>query len=106
MTQLVVDDAMLTILSQAKGLAEVRDGLGRLVGFYAPAGTQNARLYAQAASRIDPEEIKRRKAEPGPYHTTREVFEHPKSQTQDEQTRAYLQNKIDRLTERDECATP
>src|SRR5262245_54710355 len=64
MTHLIVDGAMLTILSQVKGLVEIQDPNGRVIGFFAPTSMQKARLYAQAAARIDPAEIERRKRTP------------------------------------------
>jgi hypothetical protein len=106
MTRLTADDAMLALLRQAKELAEVCDASGRVVGFFAPVALEHAATYAEAAARIDPAEIQRRKTEPGRNYTTREVFEHLLSLTQDEKMRASLQTTIERLAERDRCDTP
>src|SRR5262245_1461819 len=120
MITLTVDDATLALLKQATGLAEIRDASGAVVGFFAPISVERARQYAQAAAQIDPvelqrrkeaaktdwAEIERRKREEPSGRTTREVFEHLQSITEDAATRAYLQAKIDALRERDGCATP
>jgi hypothetical protein len=66
-------------LEPACGLVEVRDVAGAVLGFFAPASMQLARLYAQAAARIDPDEIKRRKESGGRTYTTQEVLDHLRS---------------------------
>jgi hypothetical protein len=106
MTSLIADEGMLTILSQAKELTEIRDSSGKVIGFFAPVALENAHIYAKIAAGIDPLEIQRRKEWKEPGVSTREVFEHLKSLTKDAQMREYLQAKIDRLVERDRCATP
>jgi hypothetical protein len=76
---LTVDDNVLALLRQAKGLAEIRDASGTIVGFFAPVSLERAHLYAQAAAQADPAEIKRRKEAGGKTHTTQEVMEHLRS---------------------------
>lgn len=105
MSHLVADDAMLAILNQAKDLTEIRDATGKVVGIFAPSSSEKARMLARAAAHVDLAEIQRRKEANLPGKTTREVFEHLKTLTQDEPTRAYLQSKIDRLAQRDACDT-
>jgi hypothetical protein len=61
MTSLIADDAMLAVLRQAAGLAEIRDTRGEVVGFFAPVSLEQARRYAEAAARIDRAELERRK---------------------------------------------
>ena len=95
MTTLTADEAMLAVLRQANGLAEIRDPSGAIVGFFAPVSLERAHLHAQAAARIDPTEIKRRKESERQGHTTREVFEHLKSLTADPAMQAYLRQKIE-----------
>ena len=70
MITLTADANMLAILSQAKGLAEIRDTSGKVIGFYAPSAIKDAQAYANAAAQIDREEIERRKhsKEPGVTH--------------------------------------
>jgi hypothetical protein len=106
MTHLIADDAMLAVLNQVKELTEIRDVRGNVIGFYAPKDLEDARQYVRAVAHIDPAEIERRKAANLPGRTTREVFEHLKSLTKDEQLRGYLDTKIKGLTERDACHTP
>jgi hypothetical protein len=79
MNTLTADEAMLAILQQAKGLAEIRDVNGTIVGFFAPVSVERAHLYVQAAAQIDPQEIKRRKEAGGKTHTTQEVLDHLRS---------------------------
>jgi hypothetical protein len=79
MITLTADDALLALLRQANGLAEIRDASGTIVGFFAPVSLERAHLYAQKAAQIDPTEIQRRKAAGGPTHTTTEVLEHLRS---------------------------
>jgi hypothetical protein len=110
MTTLTADNALVALLRQANDLAEVRDTFGNLVGYFAPVGGEQARLSAQAASRrrarINQAEADRQAGAVEKGYTTKEVFEHFQSLTEDEKERAYLQQKIDRLKERDACDTP
>lgn len=106
MTTLTADEAMLAVLRQANGLAEIRDTSGAVVGFYAPVTLEHAAQFASAAAHIDPAELKCRRESTDTCYTTREVFERLRSLTPDEEMRAYLQKKIDGLAERDGCATP
>jgi hypothetical protein len=76
MLTITADAAMLAKLRAADGLAEIRDGEGKVVGFYAPVSVDRAPLYAQAAADISPAEVKRRKEEGGKTHTTQEVLQH------------------------------
>jgi hypothetical protein len=66
-------------LGESYGLVEVRAPDDSVMGFFAPATMQHARLYARAAARIDPEEIKRRKESGGRTYTTQEVLDHLRS---------------------------
>jgi hypothetical protein len=105
MITLTADEVTLAILRQASGLAEIRDPSGATVGFFAPVSMERAHLYAQAAAQARTE-IERRKREEQAGRTTREVFEHLQSLTDDPDLRAYMQKKIDDLRQRDGCATP
>ena len=80
MITLTVDETMLALLNQAnQELAEIRDASGKVIGFFAPVATDHAHLYADVAAHCDPAEIKRRKEETQPGHTTAEVLEHLRS---------------------------
>jgi hypothetical protein len=79
MTKITVDSTTLAVLAQATSLAEVRDSSGTLIGFFAPASLEHADLYAQAAARINPQEIRRRAEAGGKTYTTGEVLEHLRS---------------------------
>jgi hypothetical protein len=106
MTSLIADEAVLAVLRQAKELAEVRDASGNVVGFFAPVALPYASSYASVAAQIDQAELQRRKQANAKGYTTREVFERLRSLTQDERMRAYLQEKIERLQQREQCAAP
>lgn len=106
MTRLIANDALLAFLNQTEDLAEIRDASGKVIGYYAPAAAGHAARRAGLAAQIDPEEIRRRKAEPGQRLSTVEVFEHLLSITQDEGMRRYLGEQLESLRERDRCATP
>jgi hypothetical protein len=92
MTQLVLSDALLATLRQAQGPTELCDNSDNVVGYYAPA-------QGEARHPLDPAALEGRKAPGRKSFTTRQAFEHLKSITPDEETRAYLQQKIDALPE-------
>jgi len=106
MLTITADAAMLAKLRAANGLAEIRDDEGTVVGFYAPASVEKAPQRAEAAARVDWEELRRRANSPERGRTLKEVFQHLQSITKDEPMRAYLQQKIDRMTEEEGCPTP
>jgi hypothetical protein len=86
---------------------EISDANGKLLGLFVPAKLERGKqIYAKVMAETDWAEIDRRAQSTEKGHTTREVFEHLKSLTQDPQMQAYLQKKIDGLMERDRCATP
>ena len=99
MTTITAKGAMLTVLRQAHGLAEIRDPEGKVLGFFAPVEVSHAPQYAGAAASIDRAELARRKASEKTGRTTREVFERLKTLTHDPEVLAHLQEKIDGLTE-------
>jgi len=106
MTSVTADDKLSELLSQVKGLVEVRDARGKVIGFFAPVAVESAPQYARAAAHIDRAELQRRKEAKEKGRTTKEVFERLKDLTSDEDSRTYLQQKIDGLTERDRCDIP
>jgi len=78
MQSLTVDDALAPAMRQVKELAEVRDGQGNLIGFFAPVSLEHAARYAQAAAAADPLAAKQPKNN-GPAATTAEVLERLRS---------------------------
>ncbi len=106
MTSLTANEAMVVILSQAEGLAEIRDPGGKVIGFYAPVSRKDAASSVRALAQIDRAELERRKQSKEKGYTTAEVFEHLLTLTQDEPTRAHLRQKIAELRERHRCDTP
>jgi len=65
MTKLTVDEQLPTRLLTLQERAEIRNGEGKLLGFFIPAEDnrteEEKRRYAEARKLFDPEEIKRRK---------------------------------------------
>jgi hypothetical protein len=53
MISLTADEKMAALLSQAGGLAEIRDPRGNVLGFFAPIAYENAQHDASAAAPID-----------------------------------------------------
>lgn len=76
MTTLTLDEAMLLMLRQTKGLTEIRDVNGVVVGFFAPVSIDRAHQYAEAAAQVDPLETRRRMEAGGKFHTTQDVLNH------------------------------
>jgi hypothetical protein len=69
----------LEALALATQLTAVADSGGRVLGYFAPTRDQpdEAKLYAQAAARIDPEELERRRRNTrGRCKTTQEILAH------------------------------
>jgi hypothetical protein len=106
MSSIVADEKMLSVLSGATGVTEIRDPRGKTIGFFAPAPLERADLRAKVAAHISPDELKRRKERNPPGRTTREVLEHLKSLTTDEAARTHLQGIINEVATRDRCDTP
>jgi hypothetical protein len=105
MMTVTADNAMLSKLRQATEFAEIRDGDGNVVGFFLPPEDDESSSGGDAAP-LDWEELDRRTRSTEKGFTTKEVFEHLLTLTQDEATRADLQRKIDRLAKEEGCDTP
>ncbi len=106
MGKIIADDTPMLVLSGVVEPVEIHDEEGKLLGVFVPANIEQTRkAYADFASRIDRAEIQRRKKSTQKGHTTKEVFEHLKTLTEDEAMREHLQKLIDRLAESEACAT-
>lgn len=101
MVTLTADAALLAILRQANGPAEIRDADGNFVGFFTPAGDESAVVRSE-------EELAEmhRRAQAKGGRTLKEIFQRMQSLTADESDRTFLQEKIDRMDEVDGCTTP
>ena len=99
MITITADGPTLAALRQANGPAEVRDPEGRVVGLFTPAALNAVQQHGHATPRIDRDELARRKASEKKGRSTREVFEHLRTLTQDPELLADLQEKIDGLKE-------
>jgi hypothetical protein len=100
MVTLTADADLLAILRKANGPAEIRDADGNMVGFFTPAGAENA----VGRTEEEWEELRRRAQSTGG-RTLKEIFQRMQSLTTDESERADLQEKIDRMEEEDGCDT-
>jgi hypothetical protein len=86
MSTLIATAAVADLLRQAKELTEIRDPEGSILGVFAPASTV---AVGDKQSTI----------------STKQVFERLLSLTTDQKMRAYLQQKIQVLGERDACVS-
>ena len=87
MSSLVVTEPVAQSLRNTGDLTEIRDPAGKLLGLFAPTSATH-------------------QSEQHTVYTTRQVFERLLSQTTDPSMRAYLQQKIEVIAERDACAAP
>lgn len=69
MITITADAALLAALRQADGPAEVRDADGNVVGISAPVAPE----HAEAAARMDWEELERRARSTGGTHPERNI---------------------------------
>lgn len=94
----------INFLANITELVEITDNDGTLIGFFVPASLKRDKQpYPPRAVPLDMDELARRSATAKNGKTTREVFEHLKSLTQDPKDLADLQMHIDQLAERDRC---
>jgi phosphoglycerate dehydrogenase-like enzyme len=122
MASITANAEMLTVLQQATGPVDVRDADGKVIAYLTPVATARTRHLARAVAAFkagrddyDPStdgedaaevaEIERQMTLHVKGYTLAEVFEHLKGLTREPEWREYLQNKIDRLKERDRCDT-
>ena len=63
MSILTADPTMLSALSGLKEKTEVRDAAGNILGYFTPREVEIERLRQQAATKFDPEELRRRSRE-------------------------------------------
>src|SRR5258708_35117113 len=101
MGSIVANRTMIATLSQAKGLTEIRNSKGVIIGFFAPRQLQHARRYAELMTHFDPAEIERRKRPGRKGFTTKEVFERLQSLTKNRSMKIHLRKLIKGLEERD-----
>jgi hypothetical protein len=106
MGSIVANKAMIATLSRVKGLTEIRNSKGDVIGFFAPRSLQHARKYAELFTRFDPAEIERRKRLGRKGFTTKEVFQKLQSLTKNRSMKNHLQELSERLEERDRCDLP
>lgn len=106
MGSIVANRTMIATLSQVKGLTEIRNSKGEIIGFFAPRNLQHARKYAELITRFDPGEIERRKRSGRKGYTTKEVFQRLQSMTKSRSMKSHLQKLIKGIEERDRCVLP
>jgi hypothetical protein len=74
MNTITADPSLRELLSALRGLTEVRDFQGTVLGYISPVFHESAEAYVKAATHFDPEEMKRRKVSNEEGHTTNEVL--------------------------------
>ena len=79
MTTIPLDEKTLTSLVEPKRLVAIADAGGRVVGFFAPIGMDQAAHYAAAAAHAYPLKDARQSDDNGKRYTTAEVLAHLKS---------------------------
>jgi hypothetical protein len=103
MVTLIADDIMQAVLNQARGLAEIRDSQGILIGVFARVSNDPA----EPGVRVAPWGPRPSLPQPPPPadprgYTLREVFEYLLTLADDEESRADLRRHIDKLTRREQ----
>jgi hypothetical protein len=101
MISLTIDTNDRISLREAKELAEIWDTEENVLGFFVLADLYKAHLDVEADRNTDFVKILQGKYVTRTAHTTRQVFEHLKTLTDDEMTRLDLQKTIDRLVAKD-----
>jgi hypothetical protein len=101
MVRLIAEQAVQAALGRLTELVEICDAEGKILGYFAPASLPYAAASAKVLARIDWAEIERRRQSESQGFTTKQVFEHLLTLTEDEPTRAYLQEKIAGLAARE-----
>jgi hypothetical protein len=76
MIQIIADAGVQSTLAGVVETVEVRGAQGELLGYFSPACPETARLYAEAAARLNPQELSRRRLAHEPALTTADVLDH------------------------------
>jgi hypothetical protein len=117
------DDCVQRVLRGAAEPVQLCDEAGNVIGYFAPVPPDQAESIARTFPQPDPSKadedpladlradfdvaaIEREMATNDKWYTLAEVYEHILSITPEPYWRGYLQAQIDRLKERDRCATP
>jgi hypothetical protein len=79
MTIVTADPAMLAAFAGLKERVEVRDANGNILGYFTPRELEEELLYQNADKVMDPEEIRRRLAEPSRGFSIEQVMDYLKS---------------------------
>jgi hypothetical protein len=83
---------------------EINDANGKLLGLFVPANFERGRQLAdKVGAETDWAEIERRAQSNEECFTTKQVFEHLLSLTEDEPGKAHLRSLIAEVEERDRC---
>jgi hypothetical protein len=77
MVQVIVDDAMSTILEPIKERVEVVDDRGTVLGYFEPATDEEQASYRNAAASSNPDESREKLAADEPSSTPREILDRP-----------------------------
>lgn len=103
MISLSADKATEAVLCQADELAEVRDTVGKVMGFFVPLNVFSARLYVENHHSHDYVRIFCARFRGDFNHRTlRQIYERLKTLTGDHAANAKLQEYIDQRTKEEE----
>jgi hypothetical protein len=80
MTIVTVGEAVQVCLGGLTEPVELRGADGSLLGYFTPVKEGTAEDYAAARAHFDPEVIRKRKSDPGPWLSTEEVIRRMESQ--------------------------
>ncbi|MEX0717865.1 MAG: hypothetical protein WD066_14825 [Planctomycetaceae bacterium] len=61
MIMVTADPTMQAALESVDQSVEIRDGDGKVIGYFTPVSRTDSALYSRAAAHFDPMEMKRRK---------------------------------------------
>jgi hypothetical protein len=74
MIRIITDAAVQSTLEGFTETIELRGTHGELLGFFSPASPQMAKLYAEAAASIHPDDVKKRQRVAHATYSTAEVL--------------------------------
>ena len=79
MIQIIADAGVQSTLAGVMETVEVRGPQGELLGYFSPASPETARLYAEAAARLNAQELSQRKLAREAALPTVDVLDHLQS---------------------------
>jgi hypothetical protein len=78
MVTITANEAVQAAFRHVAQRAEIRDTSGTIIGYFEPS-EETRKLYEEARTYFDPEDLKKIKESGGPYYTTAEVISYLRS---------------------------